>query len=161
MLGMGVGFGRGGGRLNVVLNGLSFKISKLEDVPLVEFLYLVFSRTPGRVTVGDSGLCCCVPCLSTLLFPFVHCFFQNWVCLERCSIVTLGQTSEAFFAFLFVRFVVLLFAMRLCCWDRCCCVHTSIVDAAVILSFVYTPTPPPPPPLPHAAPMRVRVFYNT
>ena len=35
-----------------------------EDVSLVEFIYLVFTRTPGGVTVGDSGLCCCVPCLS-------------------------------------------------------------------------------------------------
>ena len=29
----------------------------------VELIYLVFTRTPGGVTVGDSGLCCCVPCL--------------------------------------------------------------------------------------------------
>ena len=30
----------------------------------MEFLYLVFTRMPGGVIVGDSGLCCCVPCLS-------------------------------------------------------------------------------------------------
>ena len=35
-----------------------------ENVPLVEFMYLVFTRTPEGVTVGDSGLSCCVPCLS-------------------------------------------------------------------------------------------------
>ena len=35
--------------------------SFFEDVPLVEFLYLVFTCMPGGVTVGDSGLCCCVP----------------------------------------------------------------------------------------------------
>ena len=29
----------------------------------MEFIYLVFTRMPGGVTVGDSGLCCCVPCL--------------------------------------------------------------------------------------------------
>ena len=34
-----------------------------EDVPKVGFMYLVFTRMPGRVTVGESGLCCCVPCL--------------------------------------------------------------------------------------------------
>ena len=34
-----------------------------EDVPLVEFIYLEFTCMPGGVTVGDSGLCCCVPCL--------------------------------------------------------------------------------------------------
>ena len=47
------------------------------DVPLVEFIYLVFTRTPGGATVGDSGLCCCVPCPSSaiislgLLIPFL------------------------------------------------------------------------------------------
>ena len=29
----------------------------------MEFIDLVFTRTPGGVTVGDSGLCCCVPYL--------------------------------------------------------------------------------------------------
>ena len=38
--------------------------SFFEDVPLVEFMYLVFTRMLGGVTVGDSGLCCCIPCLS-------------------------------------------------------------------------------------------------
>ena len=28
-----------------------------EDVPLVEFMYLVFTSMPGAV--DDSGLCCC------------------------------------------------------------------------------------------------------
>ena len=31
------------------------------DVSLVELMYLVFTRMPG---VGDSDICCCVPCLS-------------------------------------------------------------------------------------------------
>ena len=34
-----------------------------ENVPLVEFMHNVFTRMPGGVSVGDSGLCCCVPCL--------------------------------------------------------------------------------------------------
>ena len=38
-----------------------------EDVPLVEFMYLVFTRMPGGVTVGDLGLCCCIPCLSSVI----------------------------------------------------------------------------------------------
>ena len=59
-------------------------------MPLVEFIYLVFTRTPGGVTVGDSGLCCCVPCLSSsiiflclLILTFIknfkktHCFTEN------------------------------------------------------------------------------------
>ena len=28
-----------------------------EDVILVEFIYLVFTLKPGRISVGDSGLC--------------------------------------------------------------------------------------------------------
>ena len=38
-----------------------------EDVPLVEVIYLVFTRTPGGVTIGDSGFCCFVPCLSSAI----------------------------------------------------------------------------------------------
>ena len=41
--------------------------SFFEDVPLVGFIYLVFTRMPGRVTVSYSGLCCCVPCLSSAI----------------------------------------------------------------------------------------------
>ena len=36
-----------------------------EDVRLVECMYLVLTRMPGGVTVGDSGLCYCVPCPSS------------------------------------------------------------------------------------------------
>ena len=41
--------------------------SFFEDVPLVEFIYLVFTRMPGGVTIGGSDLCCCVPCLSSAI----------------------------------------------------------------------------------------------
>ena len=34
---------------------------------LVEFIYLVFTRMPVGVIVGDSGLCWCVPCLSSAI----------------------------------------------------------------------------------------------
>ena len=27
-----------------------------EDIPFVEFVYLVFTHMEGRVTIGDSGL---------------------------------------------------------------------------------------------------------
>ena len=59
--------------------------SFFEDVPLVGFIYLVFTRTPGGVTVGDSGLCCCVPCLSSavislcLLIHVVTYLFTSFV----------------------------------------------------------------------------------
>ena len=39
----------------------------IENVSLVEFIYVVSTRTPGGVTVGDSGLCCCVLCLSNAI----------------------------------------------------------------------------------------------
>ena len=44
----------------------------LEDVPVIEFIYLVFTRTPDGVAVGDSGLCCCVSCLSSAIIKFDH-----------------------------------------------------------------------------------------
>ena len=34
--------------------------SFFEDVPLVECMYLCLLACQVRVTVGDSGLCCCV-----------------------------------------------------------------------------------------------------
>ena len=42
--------------------------SFFDDVPLVEFMCNVFTCIPGRVTVGDSGLCTVVPlvCLALL-----------------------------------------------------------------------------------------------
>ena len=46
----------------------------------MEFVYLVFTRMPGGVTVGDSGLRCCVPCLSSatifLCLLIVDAWFQ-------------------------------------------------------------------------------------
>ena len=50
----------------------------IEDVPLVEFIYVVSTRMPVGVTVGDSGLCCCVPCLSSAIISLclsIICFF--------------------------------------------------------------------------------------
>ena len=47
--------------------GASLFFFFLEDVPLVEFMYLVFTRKPIGVPVGNSGLCCCVLCLSSAI----------------------------------------------------------------------------------------------
>ena len=49
-----------------------------ENVPLVEFVYFVFTCMLGAVTVGDSGLCCCVPCLSSVIIS---------LCWEKLSII--------------------------------------------------------------------------
>ena len=48
--------------------------SFFEDVPLVELIYLVFTRMPGGVTVGDPGLRCCVPCPSSAIISFLCVF---------------------------------------------------------------------------------------
>ena len=39
----------------------------LEDAHLLEFTYPVFTRVPSGVTVGDSGFCCCVPCVLSVV----------------------------------------------------------------------------------------------
>ena len=45
--------------------------SFFKDAPLVEFMYLVFTRTPGGVTEGDSILLLCPLSGGALLLPFV------------------------------------------------------------------------------------------
>ena len=47
-----------------------------EDVPLVDFMHLVFTRMPSGVTVGDSGLRFWVPCLSSVIISLL---FVGWV----------------------------------------------------------------------------------
>ena len=65
--------------------GASFfeDVSLVEYVTLVEFIYLVFTRTPGGVIVGDSGLCCCVPCLSSSIISL--CSLILW-CLSSVNL---------------------------------------------------------------------------
>ena len=41
--------------------------SAIEDVPLVELMDPVLTRTPGGVTPGKSDLCCCVPCVTSAI----------------------------------------------------------------------------------------------
>ena len=44
----------------------------MRDTPSVGFRYPVSTGMPGGVTVGDSGPCCCVPCLmNASILPFV------------------------------------------------------------------------------------------
>ena len=55
-----------------------------ENVPMVEFIYLVLTRTPGGVTAGDSGLCCCIPRLSSAIISLYllilfKCSFRYFV----------------------------------------------------------------------------------
>ena len=72
--------------------------SFFEDVPFVEFIYLVFPRMPGGVTVDDSGLCCCVPCLSSAIISLCVLFLSALIMyapkLARCFILF---HSKAFF----------------------------------------------------------------
>ena len=38
-------------------------------------MYLVFECAPDRVTVSDSGLCCCIPCLLSAMIS--HCLLVS------------------------------------------------------------------------------------
>ena len=69
----------------------SFFTVSFEDVPLMDFMCLVFTHIPGGVTVDDSGLGCCVPCLSSAIISlclwvqlFFSFFFLKWV-LTSCQ----------------------------------------------------------------------------
>ena len=55
---------------------MSLGASFFEDVPLVEFMYLVFTNIPGGVTEGDPDLCHCVLCLLSSIIPFVSWCFE-------------------------------------------------------------------------------------
>ena len=47
--------------MSVLLTWKCWPCFLLEDVALVEFMFLVFLHAcQMRVTVGDSGLCCCI-----------------------------------------------------------------------------------------------------
>ena len=55
-------------------------------MPLVEFMYLVLTRLPGGVTVGDSGLRCCVPFLSSATISLCLLIIDAWFQYEAtCS----------------------------------------------------------------------------
>ena len=47
-----------------------------------EFVYLVFTCMPGGVTVGDSGLCCCVPRLLRVVSNPTHRINELVYCAE-------------------------------------------------------------------------------
>ena len=49
----------------IYATGGIFFLFCFEDVPFGGVIYLISTRMPGEVTVCDSGLCCCVPCLSS------------------------------------------------------------------------------------------------
>ena len=64
--------------------GASFLLLLLlsfEDVALVQFVYLVFTHMPAGVTVGDSGLCGCVPRLSSAIVSL--CLVMNNIALTN------------------------------------------------------------------------------
>ena len=59
-------------------------VSFYEAVPL-EFTYLVVTRMPGGVTEGDSGLCCCVPCLSSAIISLgLLILIMDLICPQGC-----------------------------------------------------------------------------
>ena len=81
-----------------------------EDVLLVEFTYLVFTLMPGGVTIGNSGLCCCVLCLSSAIISLhllsvgmnsvtdvakKNCLAKNNLC-NCCALTSKPMTMMSF-----------------------------------------------------------------
>ena len=60
-------------------------------VPVVEFMYLEFTCMKCRVTLGDSGLCCCAPCPSSAIIS--HCSLKK----------KQGKVRSSFTIFFFIR----------------------------------------------------------
>ena len=104
----------------------------------MEFIYLVFTRRPGRATLGDSGLCCCVPCMYSKI---------NSLCWLKTFIIT--AICLSFYAhihwFRYVRWVASLISSRVqqtassrkvkcTCISLCCLLYTHKV-VAVKLAF--------------------------
>ena len=71
-------------------------VSCFEDVPLVEFVYLVFTRMPGGVTVGDSGLCVCV-CVCVCVLSVDRYYFPLFGDLDSTDILHMKFLAD--FAF--------------------------------------------------------------
>ena len=62
-------------RFTLPISDLLYLVPHLKDVPLAEFMYFVFTCMPGVVTIGNSDLCCRVPCLSNALISL--CWFLS------------------------------------------------------------------------------------
>ena len=96
-----VGSGSGGVGLPVDW-GIRQNHGWFEDVPLMECMYLVFTRMPGGVTVGDSGFCCCVFCLSSNIVSYYIFILLTGECnLIELSCKTCLQSSWTRSCFLF------------------------------------------------------------
>ena len=69
--------------------------SFFEDAPLMECIYLVLTRMLGGITVGDSGLCCYVPCPSSGIISLcllIHCLRRH---RKKLSDLILNTQSTA------------------------------------------------------------------
>ena len=86
---------------NFTWHASKYKVYKLhqryiEVIPVVEFIYLVFTRMPGGVTVGNSGLCC-VPCLSSALMSL--CWFYTsalgLILFQIMSVISLEHVRKS------------------------------------------------------------------
>ena len=77
---------------------MHFIVRCFEDVPLVKFMYSLFTHMPGGVTIGISGLYCCVPCLlSKSLWVFFLVFFSFvFVLIDSYSVPGSGRKHNRF-----------------------------------------------------------------
>ena len=65
-------------------------LARGDYVPLVEFIYLVFTHTPGGIHIGYWGLCCCVPCLSSAIIFLCLLIFGLARDLKTSSVLSLS-----------------------------------------------------------------------
>ena len=63
-----------------------------EDEPLMGFMYLAFTRMPGGGTVGDSGLCACVLCLSSAIASLRLLKLQSE--LSATNLLSFGHSAK-------------------------------------------------------------------
>ena len=80
--------------------GIWYCVYTFEDVPFVGFMHPVFICMPGEVTIGNSSLCCRVPCLLSAIKP--HCLLSNHSVKSvlgcgKCWCIILWPTNEAIF----------------------------------------------------------------
>ena len=89
----------------IFFNEYSLKRTMYEGVPLVEFMYLVFTRMQVTITEWDSGLCCCAYVTS----------FERWLTPLCADSLKRSICSCVFFVFLCGYFVVVVDAWS---WTR-------------------------------------------
>ena len=108
---------------------ISFK-KHFEDVPLIRFMYLVFTRMPGESYVDDSGLCCCA---CVMIWP--HCGVYHTLYVMMTTLWGLSYTlcdDDHNVGF------IILFMWCMWWWPHCGVYHTLYVMMTTMWGLSYT-----------------------